>query len=99
MYNKGNERRGSNHVRKTKMAYVIKTTDGVVVRKIASKDYTYARVGREVETNKVIYTGSCSTKFKAEDLYERYDTETGNLLRFKWEAVIPTLIEKKGGQN
>jgi hypothetical protein len=79
------------------MTYVIKTTDGVVVRKIATKPYTYARVVREVETNKVIWTGSCSTKFKAEDLKEGYDTETGNLIRGKWEAVIPTLIEKKGG--
>ena len=92
MYNKGNERRGSNHVRKTKMAYVIKTTDGVVVRKIASKPYIYARVVREVETNKVVGIFSCSTKFKAEDL-KHYDSKTGDLLLCKWEAVIPTLIK------
>lgn len=80
------------------MAYVIKTLDGVVIRKTATRPYVEALVYRNAETNEVMKGDLMSSKAKhSNGQWEKTGVTYTDKILFiaKWETVVAVL---KGGK-
>ena len=72
------------------MEYRIKTVDGSVVRKTATRPYVEALVYRYADTNVVFYAEMMTTKAKHFNgqIEKEYVSGNGNNIIAKWETVI-----------
>jgi hypothetical protein len=80
------------------MAYVIKTLDGAVVRKTATRPYVEALVYRNAETNEVFASELMSAKakhFNGQIEHNGFSSRINAPYVAKWETVVAVL---KGGK-
>lgn len=78
------------------MEYVIKSLDGVIARKTATRPYTQAIIYRDKETNEISWVDKMTTIEKniiGSVVKEYYSTYENRFLVGRWEQVIPS--EKK----